>query len=144
MKKYLLFLCILFTVAPTFQSCKLLQPIQITSPFSAELVRDINFLGMQYDGFSARIEGSADKTFDTYDTDYSAMEILSNSIVARVEVMPKSGVMLRQAKFVQDMLLNYKDRHKTRIKLNDSEIRTNRVYFRDQLKPLLVSSMALK
>ena len=144
MKKYLLLLCITFALTPTFQSCKLMQGVQIVSPFNADLVKDINSLAMQYDLFSVTIEQATDKAYDTYAADYASMEVLSNSIAARVDAMPKSGLMLKQADLVRDVVLQYKDYHKTKIKINNSEIRTNRIYFKDIVKPLLVSSMALK
>lgn len=121
-----------------------MQGVQIVSPFNADLVKDINSLAMQYDLFSVTIEQATDKSYDTYAADYASMEVLSNSISARVDAMPKSGLMLKQADLVRDVVLQYKDYHKTKIKINNSEIRTNRIYFKDIIKPLLVSSMALK
>lgn len=144
MKKLLLFLCITFVFAPTFQSCKIFQPIQITSPFSAELVRDTKDLAFSYDLFSVTILESTDKSYDTYVSEYNSMEVLAGNIKARVDAMPKSGLMQRQANDVVDILTKYKEYHKSKIKLNDSEIRTNRTYFKDHVQPLLVSAMALK
>lgn len=144
MKKFLLFLCITFAIAPTFQSCKLLQGVQMTSPFSAELVKDINALGMEADMLYVTMEAQSDKVFDTYASQYGSMEVLSNSIVARLEGMPKSVPMLIQAKSLQDLIIKYKATHKGKIKLNNSEINGNRAYFKSLHKPLLVSAMALK
>lgn len=144
LKKSFLIGFVLLSFSPTFQSCKLFQPIQITSPFSAELVKDINALGMEADMLYATLEAQSDKAFDTYASQYGSMEVLSNSIVARLEAMPKSAPMLIQAKSMQDLIVSYKSTHKRKIKLNDSEIRGNRAYFKSLLKPLFVSAMALK
>ncbi len=144
MKRLILFAFIALTFAPTFQSCKLLQPIQVTSPFSAELVRDINALGMEADMLYATMEAQSDKLFDTYASQYVSMEVLSNSIVDRLEAMPKSAAMLRQANDVKATIVKYKNDHKFKIKLNDSEIRTNRNYLKDHIKPLRVSAISLK
>lgn len=146
MKLKMFFLSAFFAIAltPSFQSCRMLQGVQIVSPYSAELVRDVNALTMDYDMFSVTIEQAADKGYETYAPDYNSMEVLSNSIAARLEAMPKSGAMLKQAELVRNVLLQYKNYHKEKVNLNDAEIRTNRVYFKDIVKPLLVSAMALK
>ncbi len=143
MKKYLLVSIMLLCISPTFQSCKLFQGIQVVSPFNAELVKDINALGMEIDLLYTTMEAQSDKSFDTYSSQYGSMEVLSNSIVARVESMPKSGLMITQAKSVQSVILEYKKTHQDKIKLNNSQINGNKIYLRGILKPLYVSAMAL-
>ncbi len=144
MKKYIIIALFAISFTPTFQGCKLFQRVQITSPYNAELVRDVKDLAFTFDLFSVTMLESPEKGYNDHIPDYNAMEALAASIKERVSAMPKSGLMQRQASDVLDIIIKYKKYHKDNAVLNDSEIRTNRDYFKGHIRPLIASSSALK
>lgn len=134
-------------VAVSVMSCSVFKPIQIVPPFDAAIVNDIIKLGQQVDAMYIKMEQSNDKTYTTYSADYMSGEVLINSIIIRDEARPKTKgteAILVQANLYRNMYLKNKEDHKAKIKLNNSEIRTYRDYIYAQLKPMIVSEMALK
>lgn len=142
MKKFLFLLCI--TSALALQSCKLFQPVIIVPPYSAAIVQDVTDLGKQVDAMYITMEQSTDKVFTTYISEYTNAETLINSIIARDQARQRSAAIVKQAVMYRDLFISYRDEHKVKIKINDSEIRVYKKYLKDLLSPLLASEMSLK
>lgn len=143
MKKLFLFTFIALSLS-TMQSCKLLQPIQIVSTYSAAIIADEVDLGKFVDGFYSDMEIDDDKSFTTSLPGYNAAEVSINSIIIRSSVRPKSGLIVKQAELYKKMLLKFRDEHKAYGTLNNNQIRIYRRYLADQLGPLLDSELSLK
>ena len=143
MKKLSLFAFIALSIS-TIQSCKILQPTQIVSPYNSAIVADVVDLGKFVDGFYSDQEANEDKSFTTHAPGYAAAEVSINSIIVRSSVRPKSGLIVKQAELYKKMLLKYRDEHKVKGVLNNNEIRVYRRYLRDQLAQLLYSELSLK
>lgn len=136
------YLSIFFLAA--LMSCKLLQPISLVPTFNAAIVTDVIELGKQVDDLYISMEQNEDKIFDTYVQSYTNGEVLINSIIVRDQSRPKGELITKQAILFRNLFLKYRDEHKKKIKLNNSEIRIYKQYLKDQHKALLVSEMSLK
>lgn len=129
----------------SFQSCNVFRPVVSLVPtYNAAIVHDATELGKQVNLMFLMMEQSKDYKFETYAADYTAAEMLINSIITRNAIRPKSGPIVRQANIYKEALIKAKEYHKNKKELNPAEISTYKNYLQDQLKPLLVSELNLK